>query len=315
MIIEAFGLRVRLPRRLAGSACRPADSAATITTTVTVNADACHAWDVTGRQRVREIRDADRVFLSVDLNRNDEYFVRAPGVASIFVSTDGTAVHCAPEGDDSGCSALLFSQALPLVATLQGLEVFHASGVTLRGAAHVFCGQPGAGKSSLAAHLALRGAEVLSDDAVAIDDDLVAHPGAGGVHLRQGELERLGPGQAEALSVEGTRLDGRAVARLYPAAPAPVQALYMLARASAGPLIEPVRAFSPAWVLGSTYNLSVKSSQRLRRHLDLCARINDDVGTFRVRVIPGVDAANLAEALIRIFEGQAAAEESRDASS
>jgi hypothetical protein len=83
-----------------------------------------------------------------------------------------------------------------------------------------------------------------------------------------------------------------------PAAAAPLAAVYLLERSADGPTIEAVDAVDPAVLLGSTFNLSVRSPERLVRHLDLCARIATQVPMFRMRIAPGADATGLAEQVL-----------------
>jgi hypothetical protein len=183
-----------------------------------------------------------------------------------------------------------------MAATLRHLEVLHASAVSVDGRALVFCATPGVGKSSLAAQLVLRGAGLLSDDAVAIDEHLVAHPSTGAVHLRAPELARLDQATRDQLGIgTATRFDGRAVGSVTPAEPAPLHAVCLLERAADGPAFEPVETVDPVILLGSTFNVSARSPERLLRHLDFCARIATDVRVFRIRISPGVDAAALAD--------------------
>ena len=143
---------------------------------------------------VRELRDGDTALLTVELARPAGYLLHAPGVGRILVAPDGGELLCDPEPESAEWTTLIPAQALPLAATLRGLEVLHASGVVVGGRAVLFAGAPGAGKSSLAAALLHRGAALLSDDTVALesrDGALIAHPGAALLHLRAAEHDRL----------------------------------------------------------------------------------------------------------------------------
>lgn len=75
----------------------------------------------------------------------------------------------------------VLGQVLPLTASVQGLEVFHASAVALERGVLVLAGGSGAGKSSLAAALIASGAGAFfADDVVALDATafgLTAYPG------------------------------------------------------------------------------------------------------------------------------------------
>lgn len=301
--VEAFGLPLELPEGLLTCALRPAtEGELRPPTLVTVEPDPIAPWDVDRVERVREMQHQGRVIWSVDFDQELGFQMQAPGLATMVVTNDGLTVRCAPVANtaDIAWSAVIPAQALPLAATLRYLEVLHASAVTVDGRALVFCAAPGVGKSSLAAQLVLRGAGLLSDDAVAIDDDLVVHPSTGAVHLRSAELERLDQPARDRLGIGAdTRFDGRAVGSVAPAEPAPLHAVCLLERAPDGPAVEPVEAVDPAILLGSTFNLSVRSPERLLRHLDFCARIATDVAVVRLRITPGIDAVTLAGEVLR----------------
>jgi hypothetical protein len=264
---------------------------------VTVEAGPVPTSDASRLERVRETYQDGRVVWSVDVDPEHGFVMHAADMATMVVAHDGLTLRCVPASPtaDRGWAALVPAQALPLAATLRHLEVLHASAVTLNGRALVFCGRPGVGKSSLVAQLVLRGAGLLSDDAVAIDDSLVVHPSTGTIHLRPAELRRLSPAARIRLGIRAAmRFDGRAIGGVRPAGAAPLGAVYLLEQALDGPPVESTDSVDPALLLGSTFNLSVRSPDRLLRHLNLCARIAAGVRVFRIRVTPDVDAATLA---------------------
>ncbi|MGA2163110.1 MAG: hypothetical protein ABSH36_01420, partial [Solirubrobacteraceae bacterium] len=248
---------------------------------------------------VRELRDGETALLTVEL-ASAGYLLRAPGVGRILVAPDGGELLCDPEPGSAQWTTLIPAQALPLAATLRGLEVLHASGVVVGGRALLFAGAPGAGKSSLAAALLCRGAQLLSDDTVALelrDGALLAHPGAALLHLQPAEHSRL---SAPQLAVLGAPAAFPHKPRFHPrvsASPAPFGGLFLLERATHGPPIEHVEAVDPWALLASTFNLSVRTPERLVRHLDLAAALAATGRIHRLRVQPGVDATQLAGAV------------------
>jgi hypothetical protein len=177
------------------------------------------------------------------------------------------------------------------------MEVFHASGVVRDGHAYMFCGAPGVGKTSIAAHLVLSGDELLSDDVVALDDRLVAHPGAAVLHVRTAELPQLGAGPTAGMRRTATVVGRTTFEAEHPGHARPLAAIYLLERATAGPVVELVPHPSPSGLLGATFNLSVLTPTRLVHHLSLCATLAERVPVFRVRIIPGRRAAEAAAAL------------------
>jgi hypothetical protein len=261
-------------------------------------------------ERVRELRDdGETVLLSVELARPAGYLLHAPGFGRILVAPDGTELLCDPEPGGAEWSTLLPAQALPLAATLQGFEVLHASGVVpaegavggvLGGGAALFAGPQGTGKSSLAAALLRRGATLLSDDTVALEQrggTLIAHPGAALLQLRSVEHERL---SAQARAVLGTPEMFLGKQRYSPGvstSPAPFGALFLLERSTHGPSVECIEAVDPFALLASTFNLSVRTPERLTRHLDLAVALAATKRVYRLRVQPGMDATQLADTL------------------
>jgi hypothetical protein len=113
--------------------------------------------------------------------------------------------------------------------------VLHASAVTVRGRAVLFCGSSGAGKSTLAAALDARGYPIVSDDICAVDVDgqatpLVAPEGRN-LKLWAQAIEKLGleRGPAVRRRIEKYYVEGGTV----PRDPVPVGALYFLREALA----------------------------------------------------------------------------------
>ena len=97
--------------------------------------------------------------------------LRFPGLADFTISGDGREVAAvpAPDLDDATLEHLQLNQVLPLALSAQGIPVFHASGVEMASGAVAFLGVSGRGKSTLATHLALRGAPLLTDDGLVLD--------------------------------------------------------------------------------------------------------------------------------------------------
>ena len=249
------------------------------------------------RTRTREILDGERLLLSVDHDADRGYLLRLPGIGAALISPDGLDVRCAPDADSADWQSMLVGQVLPLAATVRGLEVFHAAGLVRDERAYLLCAAQGVGKTSLAAHLVAAGASLLSDDVVALDDRLIAHPGAAVLYVRDPELRNLGPGPVPGLKRLGTTRGRAMFAVERPGRARPVGAIYFLERAGSGEPIEAVQCPTPIDLLGATFNLSVRTPARLAHHLELCGRLAERVLTFRVRIVPGRGAADLARTL------------------
>lgn len=216
-----------------------------------------------------------------------------------LVSADGRHIRSAPD-EEAGdrWQNVLVGHALPIAATLHGLEVLHASAVVLGGQAVAFTGPSGAGKSTVATGLLLSGARFFSDDVLAVEGRsgrVLAHAGIGITRLwpqaaqgAQGAItalaaHRLGEAYAGGLK---THVDvKRDVASL------PLASLYVLERARDGEAAG-IERLTPdgRLLLGSTHNVSVTAAERLVRHLDLMALLADRVRMYKARSVAGAQA-------------------------
>jgi hypothetical protein len=304
-VLSAFGLRLDLGPGievpgLSGSAPVAAGDGGEAGTRVRLDPEELgRRWAPlrAGARRMRELGDGETTVLSVDRAEPAGYLLEAAGVGRVLVSLDGAELLCDPEPNRADWGFILAAQALPLAATLRGFEVLHAAGVVLGGEAVLLAGPPGAGKSSLAAALLRRGGRLLSDDAVALEwqrGPIVAHPGAGTLYLRAAEHDRLDDEERGEL---GSSVPGMGRHRYEPearSAAAPFGALFLLERAQGGEAIERLEGGDPFALLASTFNLSVRSPERLTRQLDAVEAIAATKRVYRLRVLPGTDATGLA---------------------
>ncbi|HWY90159.1 MAG TPA: hypothetical protein VNY31_05750 [Solirubrobacteraceae bacterium] len=303
----AFGLALRIDPRISipelGS--RPDSVSAELPSHVRVDPDELRRrWDAlaTRPERVREIHYGETLLRSVDVAEPAGYLLWARDFGRVLISPDGIELLCEPDPANEDWASIISAQALPLAATLRGLEVLHASGVVLDGRAVLVTGPPGAGKSSLAAALVRAGGQLLSDDAVALalsDATLTAHSGSVALQLRAAEHERLSAEERAALGRLAGSIDGkhRYVSTGVPDA-APLGGLFLLERSAAEPAVERLGAVDPFELIASTFNLSVRTPERLRRQLDVVSAIASGGLAHRLRVQPGVDAGRLA-AIVR----------------
>jgi len=254
-------------------------------------------------QRARELRFGDEILLTVDFAEPAGYLMWARDFGRILIAPDGVELVCEPDPAVEQWANILSFQALPLAATIRGLEVLHASGVLLDGSAVLFAGPPGAGKSSLAAALVRAGGQLLSDDAVALqlsDDALIAHPGSAVLQLRATEDERLSVDERAALGHKGSTVEGkRRYVRDEHPEPAPLGGVFLLSRSSDEPSVEQLAAVDPFELIASTFNLSVRTPARLQRQLDVVSAIASGGLAHRLRVQPGVNATELAATIQR----------------
>lgn len=240
---------------------------------------------------------------AVTLERHEDFGLRAfaHGFGTYLVSSDGRRIRCAPP---AGIEAwrwqrFLVGQVLPLAALLQGIEVFHASAAVVDGRLLAFAGQCGSGKTSVAFNLAMRGATVFTDDVLAVaGDPPICHPGASGANVRDPALQAFVAQDGNPLGrVVGQ--EGRRTLRVAFTAERETFALsafYVLARDSDADRLR-FEPLEPRFLLAHTFNVALRTPQRLASQLDLCARMATSSLLARVIVPSSVDAAGLAVAL------------------
>jgi hypothetical protein len=242
--------------------------------------------------------------MSVDTDGDGAYLVEAPGFGTHAVSADGARITSllAP-GAPWAWQRLLVAQALPLAATLHGLEPLHASAVNLGDRAVAFTAPSGTGKTSIVMNLVARGAGLVTDDVLAIEPashGLRAHPGARLMNADRDELNAIAEGRERLGPVLG--VDEKVYLRpaLEPR-PLPLAALYRLLRAPAGApfRIEEEVPPAPRSVLGTAFLRYLRSPDRLARRLELVSRVARTVRVFDVQVPPELTAAETAIRLER----------------
>ena len=121
--------------------------------------------------RVLERRRPDgTLVMSVDHDPAVGYHVYAPDNGRHTVSCNGSRIECAlPQIAPWRWQRLLFAQVLPLAATLQGLELLHASAIEWGGRCLGFVAPSGTGKTSVAAHIVASGGALVTDDVLALE--------------------------------------------------------------------------------------------------------------------------------------------------
>jgi hypothetical protein len=305
VIASAFGLDVELGFPVEGLA--PADTAPTgrpLSLELAEPEQVAEGWDSDETVRLREWRHDDGSLEgALESHPRLGYRLFADGYGDYAVAADGTAIRCAPpDAEDWRWQRCLIGQVLPLAAVLQALELFHAAAVAIDGRAVGLVGASTAGKSSVAVQLVLRGAELLADDALALEADgdrLEVHPGPGIVSLRHAEARRLGDAELGRLgTVVGD--DGEALRVRMPRAtgPVPLAALYYLERGDAEQTtFEQLWPPDPRLLLGSTFNYMVVTPERLTNQLEVCTRLAHGTPLFRLSVGAETGAADVAAAL------------------
>ena len=306
---QAFGLELELDRELpalaanGGAAGRPCRLE--LAEPEAIEAE----WAAAG-EAVEQIRDSrwpdGTLFMSVDHADGIGYRVHAPGHGLHLVADDGSRIRSAlPEGPAWRYLKLLVAQVLPLAATLRGLELLHASAVTVDGRAVGLIAASGTGKSSVAVHLIARGAGFLTDDAMALErgpDAVTAHPGPLFANVHEHELAALPAGGRERLGSELGRSDKIHMEPPTAGGPVELGALVFLARHGDAPLqIGPVDEVARV-LLGSTFVPHVRTPERLMTHLELCADLSRRVPCHAVHAPEDARAGDVAQRILDHLE-------------
>lgn len=261
-----------------------------------------------GRRLLEERFDGEAdVARSIDHQPGVGYRLHARHFGLALVSDDGSRVRCAPPGREPwSWQRFLVGRILPWAAVLRGVEVLHASGVVVGGRAVAVLGPTGAGKTSLALHLVLGGAALLTDDVLAVDrtgDGLRAHPGAGVISVRSEERALVEPALWRRLGEE-LGVSGKTYVAVDRAPRAvPLGAMYFLERGAGAAGIERLERPDPVRLLASSFSQGIETPARLRNLLDTCADLAAEVPMFRLAVPPGLGAARVARALRAHVDG------------
>jgi hypothetical protein len=302
---EGFGLVLSGSYAVIGLAGRPGGTAADATRLLLEDPTA--PPPTAGGERLREFRYADgRVGLAIDDHGEAGLEIVAEEFGSHQISRDGRTVRSRPA---VGLPAwrwqrLLTGQVLPLAAALRGLEVLHASAVALGGVAFALAGDSGAGKSSLAAHLVLRGNALLADDVLAVSLDATgrprAHPGSTALSFRREDAQLAEALTSTALATATGTDDKRHLLCSPTAQIVPLGAVYQLRRGSAGgAAIGEARTPTLADLMGCSYVKYLATPSRLTAQLSVQSGIARGCSIVPVNVGAGLTAELLAEELER----------------
>jgi hypothetical protein len=302
---HAFGVQFEADFPITGLPpdSQPADGEATIVELAST-AELEEAWRPANGTRLEDSRDADdRLVLAIDWDDRLGFKLTAPEWGEYVLSADGRRLLCAPpELESWRRDRFLTARALPLAATLRGLEVFHASAVSLGGSVVAIVGPRHIGKTSVAVNLVMQGGSFLTDDLLALEaaeDRILAHPGAAVMGVREAEYELIDPRQRRRLGEFVQRMDKYFAEVSREERPLPLGVVYFLdrRRQNAELAIEEMDG-DPRLLLGSSFfNGIVQSPQRLRAQLDLCSRLSQTTTLCRAMVPPSVDANTLAVTL------------------
>lgn len=248
-----------------------------------------------------------RIGMTVDYHPRLGYRVWAFRLGRHLVSLDGRRILSAlPQRSPWMWQRLLYSQVLPLAATLQGLELLHASAVVLEGRTIAFSAPSGTGKTSVAAHLVAGGASLLTDDILAFElskERLLAHSGAPLLAVADAELKQMTETGRGRLGVALGRSDKVVFRSDIASHVGTLDALYFLRRspdegALAIERLEP----NPLRAVAHCFNTYVRSQERVVNQLAVCEYLVESVPIFSVAIPPSCSAHEVAAA-VRVHAG------------
>ena len=183
-----------------------------------------HQWDLPGAP----------AWLSISRSK-DGYLLHFPELATFHVAACDGGVQCWPHNSVPLDSVrhLFLDQVMPLVLSLAGRTVFHASAVSSGAGAIAFLGDSGRGKSTLAGIFVNQGAELLTDDCLLVDKDFRIVPSYPGLRLWPDAAEVLGRAASDLPRVCHYSSKKR-LRDVLPSSchPVPLRRLYLLAEAA-----------------------------------------------------------------------------------
>lgn len=218
--------------------------------------------------------------------------------ASFWVAPGGRAIDmAAAHPRDSSVLRFLLDTVLWWTALARGRFLLHASCVEIDGGVLAILGGTGAGKTTLATELVLRGARLFSDDLLCFSDGAIAHPGPPFLNVPLERLSRaaLGSDLAQFTSTDGQR-EAWMVAHQRSAGDLPVRALIRLDRVSGDGLrivadeLSPLDLFPYAWDIPGAPG---REGPRFAALADLV----DVAGSLQLLADPTTTPAELAAAL------------------
>jgi hypothetical protein len=194
-----------------------------------------------------------------------------------------------PDADQGVVEDVFRRMVVPMVLQVRGLEILHASAVSVEGSVIAFCGTSESGKSTLAYASSGSGNVLWADDSVAFearDGTIVLTPLPFRLRLRPTSEEYFRASSAQ----EG--LDDAFRVALRNAGPAPLSALFALDRGSAGSelvleRLPPARAFSV--VLEHGYCFSLDDPVRKRTMVENYLKLVRWTPVYQVRLPAGLD--------------------------
>ena len=113
---------------------------------------------------------------ALQIDRRGTCLLRVRNVAAYLVTPSEVIIDPWPGAQEAEIRVYLLGSVFGFLCHQRGLFPLHASCVAIGGKAAALCGPTGAGKSTTATHLALRGHRLVADDVCVIDARAVGGP-------------------------------------------------------------------------------------------------------------------------------------------
>lgn len=241
------------------------------------------AWQTTG-ELIYEPQPGGRTRFTVE-RTTTHYRFWLDDFGRYLVAIDGTSIGCEQDGVPRPAQErFVFAQALPIAAVLSGYEVLHASAVGGGNGAAAFLGLSGAGKTSLASRLVIRGADFVTDDVLAVEARQatpMVHPGPPFMVIRKEDAGLI----ATAAGRLGRQVGATDKVHVSPPTDVHPMRLTVLYHLQSGPRFEmsPLDHADAHSVLGLAFVPYLMTPARLRHHLEIAQLINTGVPQFRLQ--------------------------------
>jgi HPr Serine kinase C-terminal domain len=189
---------------------------------------------------------------ALQIDRDGTCLLRVRNIAAYLVRSGEVTIEPQPDAEEAAIRVYLLGSVFGFLCHQHGLFPLHASCVAIGGMAAAMCGPTGAGKSTTATHLAMRGHRLVADDVCVID----AHAAGGPLVLPAFPRLKLTRDALAALeiSTEGFERDRLGELEKYHYTPTesftdaavPLGGIFLLHRAEPGTREECVRLSRPA---------------------------------------------------------------------
>jgi hypothetical protein len=227
-------------------------------------------------------------------HENNAYSVSWGRLLHALISADGARVELAsasPAAADS-LQSYLFTQVLSFSLLRSGVDPLHGTVVSVPAGSFALLGDSGVGKSTLTAALLHAGAQLISDDMLAIvpDGNLGVLAGPARLRMLPATARRLLPGDLASVRLNPytTKRAYELPANWHDSNPPALRAIYVLQRGDRHQPLLRIEELRPAdlmcLLLRHTFNPLDSSASRLRSQLDLYRQLVEAVPIRVVRI-------------------------------